>query len=176
MIGSAIGAAVQIGGSIFGAVSASKAMEKYRNGLRDQIRDNRNWYERRYNEDATQRADAQRMITKLSDNVRERNRQAAGVQAVMGGTEESVAATKAANSQAMAEAASQIAAAGEARKDRIEEQYQARDRQLRDSLNNMEAQRAGQMAQAVPGMTGAAGGLGAGIDKYMDEKLKGSAS
>ena len=42
------------------------------------------------------------------DAIRNRNRQAAGASAVMGGTEESLAATKAANAQAMGDAASSL--------------------------------------------------------------------
>ena len=115
IIGSAIGGALGIGGSIFGGISASKAMKKVKKNLEGQMKDNQDWYDRRYNEDATQRADAQRILTITNDNIRQRNKAAAGAQAVMGGTEESVAAAKAMNNQALADATSQIAVAGECR-------------------------------------------------------------
>lgn len=123
MIGSIVGAGLGAVGSIFGGIKASKAMKKVRNNLREQQQDNANWYNRRYNEDATQRADAQRILTKTEESIRNRNRQAAAAQAVMGGTEESVAAAKAANNEAMAEAASQIAVAADARKDNFRVPY-----------------------------------------------------
>lgn len=123
MIGSIIGGALKVGGSIFGGISASKAMKKVKNSVETQQRRNQDWYDQRYNEDATQRADAQRILTITNDSIRKRNRQAAGAQAVMGGTEESVAAAKAANNDAMAEATSQIAVAGDRRKDAVEQQY-----------------------------------------------------
>lgn len=138
MIGSLVGAGLSAVGSIFGGISASKAMKKVKKNLQQQKQANQDWYDRRYNEDATQRADAQRILTKTEESIRNRNRQAAGVQAVMGGTEESVAAAKAANNQALADATSQIAVNAEARKDQIEQTYQQRDAQIDDALNNLE--------------------------------------
>ena len=152
MIGSIIGGAMSAVGSIFGGISASKAMKKVKQNLQDQKQANQDWYDRRYNEDATQRADAQRILTATEESIKNRNRQAAGAQAVMGGTEESVAATKAANNEAMADATSRIAVAADARKDQIEQQYQAKDAQLQAQLNNMEINKAQAISQAVQGV------------------------
>lgn len=152
ILGSAIGGALGIGASIFGGISASKAMKKVKRNLEGQMRENQNWYDRRYNEDATQRADAQRILSITNDNIRQRNQQAAGTQAVMGGTEESVAAAKAANNQAIADATSQIAVNGERRKDQIESQYMTTKANLNDKLNNLEQARAQNTAQAVQGV------------------------
>lgn len=155
MIGSLIGAGMGAVGSIFGGIAASEAMKKVKRNIEDQRQRNENWYTRRINEDGTQRADAQRILSKTEDMIRNRNRQAAGTQAVMGGTEESVAAAKEANNQALAEAASQIAVASEARKDQIESVYQQRDGQFAEQLNDMERQKAGNLAQAAKGMADA---------------------
>lgn len=155
MIGSLIGAGMGAVGSIFGGIAASEAMKKVKRNIEDQRQRNENWYTRRINEDGTQRADAQRILSKTEDIIRNRNRQAAGTQAVMGGTEESVAAAKEANNQALAEAASQIAVASEARKDQIESVYQQRDGQFAEQLNDMERQKAGNLAQAAKGMADA---------------------
>lgn len=152
IIGSAIGGALGIGASIFGGISASKAMKKVKKNLEGQMKENQDWYDRRYNEDATQRADAQRILTITNDNIRQRNQAAAGAQAVMGGTEESVAAAKAANNQALADATSQIAVNGERRKDQIESQYLSTKSELNDKLNNLEQAKAGAISQAVQGV------------------------
>lgn len=152
ILGSAIGGALGIGASIFGGISASKAMKKVKKNLEGQMKENQDWYDRRYNEDATQRADAQRILTMTNDNIRQRNRAAAGTQAVMGGTEESVAAAKAANNQALAEATSQIAVNGERRKDQIEGQYMQTKDALNEKLNNMEIGKAEALSQAVKGV------------------------
>lgn len=152
ILGSAIGGSLGIGASIFGGISASKAMKKIKKNLQSQMQENQDWYDRRYNEDATQRADAQRILTMTNENIKQRNQQAAGAQAVMGGTEESVAAAKAANNQALAGATSQIAVNGERRKDQIESQYMQTKADLNDKLNNLEQARAQNTAQAVQGV------------------------
>ena len=151
MTGSLIGAGLQAVGSIFGGISASKAMKKVKKNLQQQKQANQDWYDRRYNEDATQRADAQRILTKTEESIRNRNRQAVGAQAVMGGTEESVAAAKAANNQALADATSQIAVNAEARKDQIEQTYQQRDAQIDDAISSAVQG----VAQAGAGIAGA---------------------
>jgi len=159
MIGSLVGAGLSAVGGIFGGISASKAMKKVKKNLQAQKQANQDWYDRRYNEDATQRADAQRILAKTEESIRNRNRQAAGTQAVMGGTEESVAAAKAANNQALADATSQIAVNAEARKDNIEAQYQAKDAQLDDALNNIEMKKAQAISTAVQGVSQAGAGI-----------------
>lgn len=159
IFGSAIGGALGIGGAIFGGISASKAMKKAKGMVETQMKDNQNWYDRRYNEDATQRADAQRILTMTNENIRQRNRQAAGTRAVMGGTEESVAAAKAANNQALADAASQIAVNGERRKDQIEQQYMQTKSELNDKLRDIEVGKANAVSQAVQGVVSAGAGL-----------------
>lgn len=155
LIGSAIGAA----GSIFGGIAASKAMKKMKENVEAQKRANQDWYDRRYNEDATQRADAQRILTLTEENIKNRNRAAQGAQAVMGGTEESVAAVKEANNRALSDAAAQIAVNGEQRKDAIENQYQERDAALDNQLNNIEQSKAQAISQAVQGVTGIASNM-----------------
>ena len=152
IVGSAIGGALGIGASIFGGISASKAMKKVKSNLQSQMHENQDWYNRHINEDATQRADAQRILTMTNENIRQRNKQAAGTQAVMGGTEESVAAAKAANNQALADASSQIAVAGERRKDQVESQYMQTKSELNEKLNNLEQAKAQNTAQAVMGV------------------------
>lgn len=165
IIGDAVGIGLGAVGSIFGGISASKAMKKVKDNLNNQKSDNLNWYNRRYNEDATQRADAQAMLTKTEETIRSRNRAARGAQAVMGGTDESVAAEKAANSHVLADAAAQIVVNGERRKDAIESQYQAKDEALQQQLNDMEINRAHNTSQAIKGVTDA----GANIAKLFSD-------
>lgn len=159
MIGSLVGAGLSAVGSIFGGISASKAMKKVKKNLQERKQENEAWYDRRYNEDATQRADAQRILTKTEEMIRARNRQAAGAQAVTGGTEEGVAAAKAANNEAMADAASRIAVAGDSRKDQIEQTYQQRDARLDDALNDMEINKAKSVGAAAQGVMQAGAGI-----------------
>jgi hypothetical protein len=159
LIGSIAGGALGAAGSIFGGISASKAMRRVKKNLQAQKEANQNWYDRRYNEDATQRADAQRILTQTEESIRNRNRQATGAQAVMGGTDESTAAAKAANAQALADATSQIAVNAENRKDQIEQTYQQRDSQINEALNNLEINKAQAISQAVQGVAKAGAGI-----------------
>jgi hypothetical protein len=159
MLGSLIGAGISAAGSIFGGIAASKAMKKVKANLKEQQKENQDWFDQRYNEDATQRADAQRILTATEESIKNRNRQAAGAQAVAGASEESVAAEKAANNQALADATSQIAVNAEARKDNIERQYMGTKAGLNDALNNLEQKKAANIAQAVQGMSQAGAGI-----------------
>ncbi len=170
MIGSLIGGAIGIGASIYGGIKASQAMKKVQGNIEQQQKDNQNWYDRRYNEDATQRADAQRILQLTQENIKKRNQAAAGSAAVMGGTEESVAATKAANAQAMADAAAQIAANGEKRKDSIESTYMQNKKGLDQQLNQMEVNKANAITQAAAGVASAAGAAGGAVDDSILER------
>lgn len=172
MLGSLIGAGIGAVGSIFGGMKASKAMKRVKRDLNDQRSQNESWYARRYNEDATQRSDAQAVLTELGERIRNRNQQLAGTQAVMGGTAEAAAAEREANNAAMADAASQIAVNGERRKDAIEGQYRQTDANLRGQLNNMEIGKAHAIAQATQGVTQAAGAIGGLYDDYAAERKK----
>ena len=152
LIGSIVGGALSAGGAIFGGISASKAMKKAKQNVEAQRKKNQDWYDQRYNEDATQRADAQRILTQTEESIKQRNRAAAGSAAVMGGTDESVAAAKAANNEALADATSQIAANAEARKDNIEATYLKNDDAFVEQLNNIELGKAQAVSQAVQGV------------------------
>lgn len=163
MLGGIIGGASGALGGIFGSISKNKMLKKQMAMIKEQKRENQDWYDRRYNEDATQRADAQRILAMTDESVRNRNKQAAGAAAVMGGTDESVAATKAANAQAMAEAASQIAVAGDRRKDQIESQYRERQQQLDDKLRELEAGKVDGFGMASNAIGGGASGFAKGM-------------
>lgn len=131
--------------------------------INEQKRENQNWYDRRYNEDATQRADAQAILTHTAEMIRQRNRAAAGTAAVMGGSEESVAATKEANAKALSDATSQIAVAGAQRKDQIEGQYRERQHQLDEQLRQLEAGKVDGFGMVSNAIGGAANGFASGM-------------
>ena len=161
LIGSAIGAA----GSIFGGIKASKAMKKAKRNVEAQRQKNQDWYDRRYNEDATQRADAQRILMQTEESIKQRNKAAAGSAAVMGGTDESVAAVKEANNKTLADVTSQIAADAETRKDNIEATYLQNDNALAEQINAIEQGKAQAIGQAVQGVASAAGNMDFGTAK-----------
>lgn len=164
MIGALIGAAVSIGSQIYGGIKARKAAQKQADALANEKAENTAWYNRRMNEDVTQRADAQRVLRLAEESIRRRNKEAAATQAVVGGTEESVAATKEANAKALADATSQIAAAGEARKDSIEDSYRNQQHNIAREQIGLEAQKAQNTAEAVKQIGATVGNMASAID------------
>lgn len=170
MLGSIIGGAVGVGASIFGGIKASQAMKKAKEMTQDALKENEDWYNRRYNEDVTQMADAQRVFTRMREEIQNRNRRAAGSQAVMGGTEESVAAQRGAGNASMAEAVSQVAASGARHKDAIERQYFARKGALEDQLRGYEVGKAQAVSQAAAGLADAAGSVGMDVEDWFDSR------
>ena len=89
----------------------------------------------------------------------------------MGGTDESVAAAKAANNEALTDATSQIAARADARKDNIEATYLANDNAYMEQLNAIEQGKAQAIGQAVQGVTNAAGNMDFGNVKIGGKKV-----
>lgn len=110
-------------------------------------------------EDATQRADAQRLLTMTQDEVRRNNKRAEAMQAVMGGTDETVAAEKERGGKMMADTMSAIAANGQARKDAAAEQYLQAQAGIDQQKMQMQADKANNISSAIQGVMGAAGGI-----------------
>lgn len=170
MIGSIIGGALGAVGSIFGAIKGGKAMRKAKRMTEADLRENQAWFDRRYNEDATQRADSQRLLALTSEQIRDRNRNAIGRAAVVGGTDEGVRAVAEANARQMGDVVSNIYAQNEANKANIEAQYQNRRDSLRDRLKGIEAQRSQNIANATTNLLQTAGSIGTAIDGYAEHK------
>lgn len=158
-MGSMIGAGMKAAATLYGGIKNVQAYNDVIGNTKQQMQENQDWFDRRYNEDATQRADAQALLTHTANSIRERNKQAAGVAAVMGGTDESVAAAKAANNEALVDATSKIAAAADQRKDSIESQYLAKNADLNSQLNNMTLKKAETTAKTVEGVAAAASNM-----------------
>lgn len=172
MIGTLISAAVAIGSSIYSGVRSAKAAKKKQQALDKQKAENEAWYQRRYNEDPTQRADAQRLLRLTEEKIRQSNQAAAGTQAVVGGSEASVAATKEANAKALSDTMSDIAAKGEARKDKVEESYMQRKQALDNQQMTLDDERANNETQAVTSGLQGIGQAASAIDKMPNQIKK----
>lgn len=164
MLGSLIGAGLGVASKIFGGISAAKARRKQERMLAQQEQENQAWYDRKYNEDPTKRADTVRLLTQMQEQIKNRNKAAKGRQAVMGGTEDSTTAVKEANNKTLADTTSQIVAANEARKDDIESQYQARKDAIQNKRMGLEAEKANDVASVASGIAGTAANIAATID------------
>ena len=164
MIGALIGAGLGLASSIAGGIANRKARRKQEQMLAQQQRENQAWYDRKYNEDPTKRADTVRLLTQMQEQIKNRNRAAKGRQAVMGGTEDSTTAVKEANNKTLADTTSQIVAANEARKDAIEQQYQQNKRSIQSQQMQMEAEKSADTANVVAGVAGTAANIAATLD------------
>lgn len=157
-----IGAVAGALGGLFGGFGKNNAVERMRKLIEQQKQENQNWYDRRFNEDATQRADAVRALEQMRETLQRTNKARAGADAVMGGSGEATAEAKEQVNKAMADATSQIAAAGEKRKDEIEQQYRERKANLDNGILNLEGQKKSGWDIASDTIGGAAAGFGGG--------------
>lgn len=144
-------------GSIVGGIASARANRNARAITEKQRQANQSWFDRRYNEDATQRADAVRLWEMTQEETKNRNQQSAGNAAVMGGTAESIAQAKAANNSVLANTAANIAAQGAARKDNIEATYLQNEAALTTQQRQDEINRGATIAEAAKGVGEVAG-------------------
>lgn len=178
MIGGLIAAGVGLASSIFGGIKAANAAKKVKADLAQQRSENKAWRDRHYYEDATQRADALRAMERAKEFYKQRNKASQGAAAVMGASAELAAADKASANKASAnkaigDAMASIAVAGEARKDKIDEQARNRDANIRANINAAEGAKAQAIGQAVSG-TGQA--VAQGVGAFMSNKAGGTSS
>lgn len=172
MIGALIGAGLSVASSVAGGIANAKVRKKQEQMLAQQQKDNKAWYDRKYYEDATKRADTVRLLTQMQEQINNRNKAAKGRQAVMGGTEDSTTAVKEANNKTLSDTTSQIVAANESRKDSVEQQYMQNKRSIEGQQMQMEADKAGNTANAVAGVAGTAANIASALDSG-DSKEKG---
>ena len=164
MWGAIIGAGLSLASSIAGGISNKNARKRQERMLQEQLRENQAWYDRKYNEDPTKRADTVRLLTQMQEQIRDRNRAARGRQAVMGGTEDSTTAVKEANNKTIADTTSQIVAQNESRKDAIEQQYQQNKRNIQGQKMQLDAEKANDTASTIAGIAGTAANIAAALD------------
>ena len=164
MLGTLIGAGLGLASSIAGGIANRKARQKQEQMIAQQQKENQAWFDRKYNEDPTKRADTVRLLTQMQEQIKNRNKAAKGRQAVMGGTDDSTTAVKEANNKTLADTTSQIVAANDARKDNMENQYRARKSQLQGQQMSLEAEKAADTANAVAGVAGTAANIAAAVD------------
>lgn len=155
---SVIGAGLGVAGGIAGAFGAANAMRKYDDSVNRMAADNENWFNKEYNSDYTQRADAQRMLTQVKDFAKNRVRQAEGQAAISGATPEAEALAKKDASDAVADATGNIAAAGAQYKQGVMDKYLTQ----KSNLDQLKAQ--GYMNRAAAYGQAGSNALGFGGD------------
>ena len=108
-------------------------------------------------------------MTRTEDAIKRRNQEAEGVQSVIGGTEENVAAAREQNAKALSDATSSIAAQAEARKDSIEDAYRQQQHNITREQNQALAQKNANTAAAVSGAIKTAGNIASAVESIHDE-------
>lgn len=159
MVGAIIGAAAQIGSSIYGAVKSSQANKRAQAMIQNQRDENQKWYDQKIAEDYTQRSDVQNILRKQRDLLNEQYQRARATNIVAGGTDESLALQQQAANEAMGDTITDIAANASNYKDSIENQYRAQDAALNQQQIGVEQANAQAIAQAAGQMGSAVGGL-----------------
>ena len=168
-IGAGLGIAGSIGSAIFGGSAASKAAKQANKLIQQQQRDNQAWYDRRYNEDYSQTAEAQNLMNYAREQAEKQFRRAEGAAAVTGATEESVARAKRDANEMLSQTASNIAAQGTARKDAIEQQYL----NTKNGLTQQQVQNLQQKAQNISAAAGqASSAFGSLLTPSLDKLFK----
>ena len=163
MVGAILGAAAQVGSSIYGAIESSQANKQARQMIQNQRDENKRWYDQKMAEDYMQRSDVQNVLRKQRELLDERYKRARPTNIVAGGTDESLALQQQAANEAMGDTMANIAANASSYKDSIEQQYRAQDAALNQQLVGIEQNKARSIAQAAGQVGSAVNGLVTGI-------------
>jgi hypothetical protein len=164
MIGALIGAGLSAVSSIAGNIAANKRNAEARRLMREQLRENQAWRDKEYYADPTKRGDTIRLMTQTGDLLRARTQNARGTQAMMGGTEDSIANTMQANNETIANATGNLVAANEARKDRVDTQYRTERGRIMGQQIADKMQQAGTIADTVKQVGAVASNIANGLD------------
>lgn len=177
MVGAAIGAAAQVGSSIYGAIKSSQANKKAMDILKAQKDENKKWYEERMSEDYLQRPDVQNVLRKQRELLSEQYKRARGINVVAGGTDESLALQQQEANEILGDTMGNIAAQSANYKESVENQYRTTDAALAQQemgIHQTQAQTiataAGQVGKAVSGLV--TGGIDASGKKDSSEIVK----
>lgn len=164
MIGALIGAGLSAVSSIAGGIAARKEREKARRMMQQQLRENQATYNTQYFSDPTQRGDFKRLLAETDKRLKQRTQAASGTQAMMGGTEDSVASVREGNNEVLANATGNMVAANEARKDAIRNNYESRKAAIQGQIIQDQYNQANDIARTVQGVAQVGGHIANGLD------------
>ena len=165
---SLIGGGISVLGSVAGAIGSAQQMKKARKDLADQRSKNQAWYDKEYNTDYTQRADAQAVLNRTKEMADANRRRARNMGVVAGATDEAVAMENEASNKMVSDTMGAINQSADAYKQNIQGQY----RQAEQGLDNMEYNSHVQQAQQIAAAGAQAGQAGAGIVGSIFDKKK----
>jgi len=144
-----IGLTAAIGGALYGGIKSGKLNKQAELMIRNQRTENKRWYDIRMAQDYTQRADVQATINRQRELLNEQYKRARATNAVMGGSDESLALQQQAANQSLAQTMSDVASQASGYKDNVEQQYRQQDAALNQQQVQGLQQRAAATAQAA---------------------------
>lgn len=163
MVGQILGAATQVGASVYGAIKSSQANKRSEAMLQNQKVENQKWYDQKMAEDYMQRSEVQNVLNKQRELLQEQYKRARATNIVAGGTDEQLALQQQAANQTMGETAATIASGATAYKEGIENQYLENKAALAEKEIANEQAKAQNIATAAGQVGSAVSGLMTGV-------------
>lgn len=158
--------------SIAGGIAARKERDKARRMMQQQLRENQASYNTQYFSDPTQRGDFKRLLAETDKRLKQRTQAARGTQAMMGGTEDSVAAVREGNNEVLANATGNMVASNEARKDAIRNNYENRKAAIQGQIIQDQYNQANDIAKTVQGVAQVGSHVATALDSVQDKAQK----
>lgn len=154
---SGVGSAVA---GIVGGNATRKAANRNQRLIDEAQNESKAWYDKQYNANFLDRADARAAINQTREILNDRYKQAEASAAVTGATEESIARQKRDANEALAEVTSNIAERADAYKDAVRANYEAQQDAIMQQKIGINNQKAAATAQAAQGLADAANSIG----------------
>jgi hypothetical protein len=163
IIAGLIGAGTSLYSSWKSGKQSAKADADAKSTMDAQKTSNDAWWAQKQSENYMDTPEAQAAITKARELAAEQMANARGVQAVMGGTDASVAVAQKSANKMLADTISGMAVQQTARKDAAEQTYMNQNNQLSNQLVNYYGQKSANSAAAGSGALGALGQIGSAL-------------
>ena len=163
LLGQGIGLGLSAVGGIIGGIQSAKANKRANAMTAEQKAENEAWYNRNYNTDFTQRADAQAILNQTREMAKQNRQRAQASAVVTGATDESLAMQADADSRMVADTMTGLNVQAEQYKQGVENRYLNTDQALTQQQIEDERKRAAQGSAAMSSAFTAASGILGGI-------------
>ena len=163
LLGQGIGLGLSAVGGVVGGIQSARANRKADAMTAEQKAKNEAWYQRNYNTDYTQRADAQAILNQTREMAKQNRARTQAQGVVTGATDEAIAMQNEANNKMVSDTMAGLNVQAEAYKQGVENKFLNTDMMLSQQQIEDERKRAQQGAQAMSGAFSAASGIVGGI-------------
>ena len=172
MVGAAIGAAAQVGSSIYGAIKSSQALKDLRDKIGYVRKENKKWYDEAMAEDYLTRPEVRDVVRKDTEMLSEQMKRSRAINLVAGGTDESLALQQQQALEAHGDTMATIASHAAESKDEAKREYRERELALTQQEMELDQAKAQNIAAAAGQVGKAVSGLTAGLDNVKAPKAE----